>query len=78
MTDDQHRDQRRDAVNDGLRSLARANRVRWVPSTSRDAAEQRRDRDALNDAIRRAWLGEAQTEADTEPSEPGYPDPLTG
>jgi hypothetical protein len=28
------------------------NRVDWIPSTSLDPAERRKDRDSLNDAIR--------------------------
>jgi len=50
MTDDQ----KRPDVNQLLRTSRNLNRVNWIPSTSLDPAERRKDRDALNDALRKA------------------------
>ncbi len=42
------------SLNDAFRQLRGENRVDWNPSTSRDPAERKADRDALNRALRRA------------------------
>jgi len=60
------------AVVQGFNQLLRAertrNRVNWTPSTSLDPAVQRADRQALNDALRKAGGHEPQhEEADPEP-----------
>ncbi len=57
------KEQRRQ-LNDALRQVAHANRVNWVPTTSRDPVEQRRDRQQLNDAIRRAGGYEPQHDSE--------------
>ena len=71
MTDDQ----KRPDVNQLLRASRNLNRVHWTPSTSPDPAERRKDRDALNSAIRRAGGHDPQhTEEEPEESMAGtYP-----
>jgi hypothetical protein len=56
------------AFNELLRTSRNGTRVKWVPSSSADPAVQRADRDALNDALRRAGGHKPQhEEADPEP-----------
>jgi hypothetical protein len=49
-----------------IRGGQRTNRVSWRPSSSPDPADQRADRDALNQAIRRA-ASRGEQEEDAEP-----------
>jgi hypothetical protein len=41
-------------LSDMIRSVRRQNRLSWTPSTSLDPADRAADRDALNQAIRKA------------------------
>jgi hypothetical protein len=52
------------AFNELLRDSRNVNRVTWTPSTSLDPEVRRADRDALNDALRRAGSHKAQHETD--------------
>jgi len=49
-----------------VRSVQRQNKISWTPSTSLDPADRAADRDALNQAIRRA-SGRGEQEDDGEP-----------
>jgi len=49
-----------------VRSGQRQNKISWVPSTSLDPADRAADRDALNQAIRKA-SGRGEQEEDAEP-----------
>ncbi len=64
MTEPQKPDTR--PFNVWLRERSRAHRVTWAPTINRDPADQRADRDALNQAIRRA----ANPDQEEEPVTP--------
>ena len=56
----------REAFETFVRSGQRQNKISWTPSTSLDPADRAADRDALNQAIRRA-SGRGEQESGDQP-----------